>query len=86
MTIEIQQPEVEALISRLMGTGRFDNVEDALLHALRTSPLPSVTANLESDMNRPKGRLKLDPPLIPPAGRVIQNLTNEQVYELIEFP
>jgi len=30
-------------------------------------------------------RLSLDPPLIPPAGRRI-DLTNEQIYELIEFP
>ncbi len=34
---------------------------------------------------RPRKRLKLDPPLIPPAGRRI-DLTEEQVYELIEFP
>jgi hypothetical protein len=86
MTIEIHQPEVESLISRLMETGHFDNVEDALLYALRTAPPPSVTANVEHDTNRSKGRLKLDPPLIPPAGRIIQNLTNEQIYELIEFP
>ena len=30
-------------------------------------------------------RLKLDPPLIAPAGRRI-HLTNEQVYDLLEFP
>jgi len=34
---------------------------------------------------RPKRRLSLDPPLIKPAGRRIR-LTNEQVYDLIEFP
>ena len=34
---------------------------------------------------RPARRLSLDPPLIPPAGRRL-NLTNEEVYELIEFP
>jgi hypothetical protein len=32
---------------------------------------------------RPRRRLSLDPPLIPPAGRRI-GLTNEQIYELIE--
>ena len=34
---------------------------------------------------RPRRRLSLDPPLIPPAGRRI-DLTNEQFYELIDFP
>jgi len=34
---------------------------------------------------RPHRRLSLDPPLIPPAGRRI-DLTNEQVYDLIELP
>ena len=34
---------------------------------------------------RPKRRLNLDTPLIPPAGRKL-NLTNEEIYELIEFP
>ena len=34
---------------------------------------------------RPRRRLSLDPPLIPPAGRRI-DLTNEQIYELIDFP
>jgi hypothetical protein len=30
-------------------------------------------------------RLNLDPPLIPPAGRRMV-LTNDDIYELIEFP
>ena len=34
---------------------------------------------------RPRRRLSLDPPLIPPAGRRL-GLTNEQIYELIELP
>jgi hypothetical protein len=34
---------------------------------------------------RPRRRLSLDPPLIRPAGRRI-NLTNEEIYELIELP
>jgi hypothetical protein len=34
---------------------------------------------------RRRRRLSLDPPLIPPAGRRIE-LTNEQIYEFIEFP
>jgi len=39
----------------------------------------------EGKENRPRKRLKLDPPLIRPAGRRI-DLTDEQVYELIELP
>ena len=34
---------------------------------------------------RPKRRLSLDVPLIPPAGRKL-DMTNEEIYELIEFP
>jgi hypothetical protein len=39
----------------------------------------------EAKSTRPKRRLKLDPPLIRPAGRKI-DLTNEQLYDLIELP
>ena len=34
---------------------------------------------------RPKRRLSLDVPLIPPAGRKL-DMTNEEIYEFIEFP
>jgi len=34
---------------------------------------------------RPRRRLGLDPPLIAPAGRHL-DLTNERIYDLIEFP
>jgi hypothetical protein len=40
MTIEIHRPELEALIRERMKTGGFRNVEDVLLQALRSSPLP----------------------------------------------
>jgi len=39
----------------------------------------------EANPARSKRRLSLDEPLIPPAGRHI-NLTNEEMYELIELP
>jgi hypothetical protein len=39
----------------------------------------------QAEPARPSRRLSLDPPLIPPAGRRI-DLTNEQIYALIEFP
>ena len=34
---------------------------------------------------RPPRRLKLDPPIIPSTGKPI-DLTNEQIYDLIDFP
>jgi hypothetical protein len=39
----------------------------------------------ETNPVRPKRRLSLDEPLIPPAGRKL-DMTNEEIYELIEFP
>ncbi|MHB8303543.1 MAG: hypothetical protein ACYDC6_12000 [Acidobacteriaceae bacterium] len=41
MTIEIQKPELEALILERMQLGAFLTVEDALLQALKSSPSPS---------------------------------------------
>jgi hypothetical protein len=41
MTIEIHKPELEALILERMRVGAFANVEDALMQALESSPLPS---------------------------------------------
>jgi hypothetical protein len=38
MTIEIDRPELEALILQRMKSGGFHNVEDALLQALRVAP------------------------------------------------
>jgi len=40
MTIEIQKPELEALIRERMQLGAFATVEDALLQALKSAPLP----------------------------------------------
>jgi hypothetical protein len=39
MTIEIDRPELEALIVQRMKMGGFSNVEDALMQALETSPV-----------------------------------------------
>ena len=41
MTIEIHRPELEALIRERMKKGAFQNVEDALMQALESSPLPA---------------------------------------------
>jgi hypothetical protein len=43
MTIEIHRPELEALIVERMKSGRFHNVEDALMQALETSPATEAT-------------------------------------------
>ena len=40
----------------------------------------------EAEPVPPKRRLSLDPPLVPSAGRRPFNLTNEQIYDLIDFP
>lgn len=38
MTIEIRQPELEALIQQRMDSGAFRNVEDVLMQALKSLP------------------------------------------------
>ena len=40
MTIEIHKPELEALILERMKSGGFDNIEDALMEALTSAPMP----------------------------------------------
>ena len=42
MTVEIHQPETEALIQQQMASGAFHDVEEVLLHALRSAPIPSA--------------------------------------------
>jgi len=39
MTIEIQRPELEALILQRMQSGGFHSVEDVLMYALSASPV-----------------------------------------------
>ena len=38
MTIEIQKPEIEALIRKRMESGTFQSVEDVLMQALKSAP------------------------------------------------
>lgn len=40
----------------------------------------------EAEPKRPLRRLSLEPPLVPADGRKPFDLTNEQLYELLEFP
>ena len=39
----------------------------------------------QAELGRPRRRLSLDSPIVPSTGRKI-DLTNEQIYDLIEFP
>jgi hypothetical protein len=56
MTIEIQKPELEALILGRMQLGAFPTVEDALFEALKSSPLQSEQRAPVSDgMPAPTG-------------------------------
>jgi len=45
MTIQINKPEVEALINERLQSGAFKDAEDVILHALQSS----TSAALESD-------------------------------------
>jgi hypothetical protein len=78
MSVDLS-PELERRISDAVATGRFQTAAELVETAV--SHLPG----LSGDSSQPRGRLSLDPPLIPPAGRRI-DLTNEQIYDLIEFP
>ncbi len=49
MTIEIQRPELEALINERMKTGAFENVEDVLMEALKASTPPDEKDAVRSD-------------------------------------
>ncbi|RXH54176.1 hypothetical protein [Granulicella sibirica] len=45
MTIEIHQPELEAMIQQRIDSGAFQNVEDVLLHAMKALPAASARAS-----------------------------------------
>ena len=56
MTIEIHKPELEALIQERMKSGTFQNVEDVLLQALKSSPLRvEKDTGLPDDTTSPTG-------------------------------
>jgi len=44
MTIEIHQPELEALIQQRMASGAFHDVEEVLIYALKSAPPPNRAA------------------------------------------
>jgi hypothetical protein len=49
MTIEIHRPELEALIRERMKIGGFQNPEDALMQALKSSPLTTAKESTPAD-------------------------------------
>ena len=53
--IQIQQPEVEALIQHRLTAGGFENIEAVLLQALQDAPLPC-----KETPTKPKGPSGLD--------------------------
>jgi Arc/MetJ-type ribon-helix-helix transcriptional regulator len=80
MSVDIS-PDLERRISNAILAGRFASPEELVETAVRRL----LEAAAESKSNpSPRTRLSLDPPLIPPAGRRI-DLTNEQIYDLIEL-
>jgi hypothetical protein len=48
--------------------------------------LKSIERAVEEADPRPRRRLRLNPPLVPANGRKTFNLTNEQIYDLLELP
>ncbi len=48
MNIEIHKPELEALIAQRMASGHFRSIEDALVQALESAPLPQEPSNSSS--------------------------------------
>ena len=61
MQIEIQRPELEAIIQQRMATGRFRDVEDVLFQALRsTEDLSSSSSEPHLSEVLAQARLLLD--------------------------
>ena len=50
MTIEIHRPELEALIIERMKGGGFEDIEDVILQALNSAPLPAQDAATGADL------------------------------------
>jgi hypothetical protein len=57
MTIEINRPELEALIQRRLDSGQFQSVEDVLWQALASAPNDEIPS--PAKRSRPEGRKSL---------------------------
>jgi hypothetical protein len=53
MMIEIQRPELEALIHERMMSGAYHDVEDVLIQALKSSPLPGSEIASQAEEENP---------------------------------
>ena len=80
MSVDLN-PELERRISGAVAAGRFQTAEELVETAVSRLLEPGDESNVPSR----RGRISLDPSFIPPAGRRL-DLTNEQIYDLIEFP
>jgi hypothetical protein len=50
MTIEIHRPELEALIIERMKSGGFEDIEDVIMQALKSAPLPAPDTATGADL------------------------------------
>ena len=57
MTIQINKPELEALINERLQSGAYKDAEDVILHALKSSP--AAEAPTAAISRRPIGRKNL---------------------------
>jgi len=62
MIIEIHKPELESLIRERMESGRFQNVEDVLMQALKAPP-PNDRPKAPLKPKRSLGQFLLESPL-----------------------
>jgi len=79
MTIEIHQPELEALIHQRMASGRFATIEDALIQALQAPEKPTT------DNATPKKNFTQFMMESPLWGSGIEFERNKDVLEVIEL-
>ena len=63
MIIEIHKPELENLIRDQMASGKFQNVEDVLIQALKSSPTHDPITVSAQKPKMPVGKFLLESPL-----------------------
>ncbi|ADW69323.1 hypothetical protein [Granulicella tundricola] len=76
MTIEIHQPELEALIQQRMASGHFQDVEDVLIQALKLAPSVNDSAATQQTLEEMFAKARglgddLDITRDPSPGRII---------------
>jgi len=63
MIIQINKPEVEALINQRLQTGAFKDAEDLVFQALQSSPPNAATIQQPTDSSEAKTMFELFAPL-----------------------